>query len=1760
MSETGHEQPVDVVDPMVDRAVRLFTFLGAAAGLKNTPVRSVDTYQSTLWFSGIPVHRAVQVAHRDGDPAPDSPILTVDRVPRLAPPAVPKELAPWVDGPRDDVDRPPTLHDSITVASDSPLAPSGEEQEDDPEAPQSIQLLIGDHPEVRDAFAQWFDEWQGWAATERRDEHVREFYRRLFTMHVAASGNPEELELVTGLACLGWMPSGHPAVKRHLLTVPTVIQLDDDNGRLTVERAEAAETLRVEVDMLDPSLVNARNLNEVRSRAQQSEEHPLHREAVGALARSLVHTMDADAAYEDTDDQPNVGARPAAAFAPAIILRKRSQQGIVDIFHTIVAQLSAAARVPDGVLPLIDPDHRLTVTADRHDGAIVQVDDEQFLPLPVNDVQRRIISHVDSRAQTLVQGPPGTGKTHTAAALLAHLLAQGKRVLVTAHTDRALREVRDKLPSAFKPLSVSVVGTSREDMADLKVAVERIAATAADHDPQRSTDAIAGHLAEIDNLRRRRAALHRQLVDSRAQDVAEFTMAGFAGTHAAIAQQHRELAPQLGWLPEFAQIDSATPAPLTDSEINAWRTHLLDAELAADEPESRQRLVDISAVPTPDVFAQLVADESAARARNERYAQHRTHSGFAKVSRMPANSRREFQRNLHQLANELDALSRRTETWMPQALIDVRSGRSAIWQSRVETIQHLLEGTAAPLESLGHLNQVTVTAADTGPLASLAAALLHHLSGDRAIKINADGTPKLGVLTPQVVKQAQPLFDQVRVNGVPPTTAAHLTAFLRWSEVQRAVTALDRAWPAGTIIPEEDTLQERLQWHRTELEQLRKAQALGVALEIEDRRLAQAELPRPDWSDVAAIRGYATLADAALAADELAVATAPLSHLGAQLHKFAQWADAAPTVHRALLAVSGRDVNEYDAAYARLLRLDDVRRRCARRDALSVRLARATPALHRAIVEQPIDGQWTERLDGFERAWEWARTQAWLLELEGTDVNALQAEIHRIERQIHKAVEHLAAERAWSHAVSPDRLTGRSRANLEHYAYLVRRLGKGTGKYASLQRAEIRQAMDKCRPSVPVWIMPIYRIADQLEIHPNMFDVVVVDEASQASLESTFLQYLAPKIVVIGDDKQISPSAVGIDQMQLRALAAQYIADDPYKSSWQDPQRSLFDEARMRFSGLLTLVEHRRCVPEIIGFSNRIAYEPDGIRLLPVRQYGADRLEPIKPVLVRDGYVRGTTNKVNPAEVDAIVDQIQKCIADPRYDGLTFGVISLLGKAQAAAIQKQLLDRITPAEWKARDLRCGDSADFQGSERDVIFLSMVAAVEPGRTLISLTRDDYVKRYNVAASRAKDQMWLFHSITLSDVGNPEDMRFQLLDYCYGVAKRQAAGMEAAISSGVPHDRLVTPFDSLFEQRVYNRLVDRGYTVWPQYEADQYRIDLVVIGGKTRLAVECDGDAWHGPAAYEQDLARQRNLERCGWRFFRIRESAFYVDEPSALAGLWATLRELDIHPSGWSAEPDEPPAAAEPLAGALGAGPPDTGLMGTEVLDTKVFDAPTTVDLRSEPEVELRPELEVEVEVSADLVDMPDTEPDPVPDPAMSATVADQPSTLPAYDDFRGGVPSALDASKQQLIDGILAIVAAEGPVLGDRIHAAYVRASGGQRVGKSIASALNSAITLAVRRGYLVEENPLNEAGVKPRTYRLAQQPSVRVRRLGPRSLEDMPPAEIAALLARVAQAYGSDDVEDLFRATLDMLGLKRLTKNVVDRLTRCLELKKRTS
>ena len=845
-----------------------------------------------------------------------------------------------------------------------------------------------------------------------------------------------------------------------------------------------------------------------------------------------------------------------------------------------------------------------------------------------------------------------------------------------------------------------------------------------------------------------------------------------------------------------------------------------------------------------------------------------------------------------------------------------------------------------------------------------------------------------------------------------------------------------------------------------------------------------------------------------------------------------------------------------------------------RRDVLASRLKQVAPALLEYLVSQPKTNM-RDQLTEFVEVWNWRAVGVWIVERKRADVNALRAQMNSIETQIRQLVSELAACRAWRHAVSPERITGQARADLELYVALVRQLGKGTGIYAAQRRADIRKAMDRCRPSVPVWVMPIYRIAEQLRISPNLFDVVIVDEASQAGVEATFLQYLAPSIVVIGDDKQVSPAGVGINQQELRDLANQFLHDDRYKPSWESPLTSLFDQGKMRFEGLITLVEHRRCVPEIIGFSNRIAYEPEGIRLIPVRQYGADRLDPIKPVYLDTGYSRGTHTRTNPVEAEAIVECIEKCIADPRYDGMTMGVISLLGQPQAKLIEKLLLERVAPEEWSARELRCGDSADFQGSERNVMFLSMVVAPEPDRRLVALTQEMYVQRFNVAASRAQDQMWVFHSVDLGELTNPEDLRRQLLEYCYGVVNRSTV-VDAQFENPVPEDVRVLPFDSLFEQRVFNRIIERGFTVIPQFEVEGYRIDLVVVGAGTKVAVECDGDHWHGPERYEADLARMRDLQRCDWTFFNIRESQFYVDRSGSLEPLWEMLDALGVRPSNWS--PPEAPGFTEPstsapafisllppapegsmpamasttMGGPTGAAPQDEAVT---ILDSIPAEFPKSrgssfhLDSDALGEATDNPEGERIDSTSLEQTSWPRRTP--------SVELPHRTLLLTPYEIFRGQCTPTDSASERTLIEELIGIIEVEGPITGSRLQRAHVQAAGGQKVGRQIAHKLNSAVTTARRRRLLVADNPLGDQGVKPLTLRLESQPEYIVRELGPRDLEDVPPLELAALMLRLAGRHGFADHESLFRSVLGAYGRKRLTPSVISTLTRVVPLAK---
>ena len=1752
----------------VDRAIRLFEFLRRAQQVKSTPIRTIDTYEKdggVLWLDRLPIDPAVQSSHRSGGADPAAPVISIERVRHDTPPKPPDTLSLWLDGGFDDPDRFPSLLDSRTIFKDV-----GDESLEEPGAAEAVKLHLDDFPEVTNQYEEWWTDWSVWAAEELRLRPIRNIYAEIFSMYIASSSHSEDLELVVGVGCLAWLAPGHQPVLRHAFVAQVTVEFDDATGRLSIFPVESVDTLKLELDMLEPELVqDPQRVSVIGDESSALEAHPTDRDEVSLLCRRLVHTLDPDGQYLDKDTAPAQTDHPIIAFAPALILRKRSKLGLIQVFDSIVNQIKRNHEVPEGLMPLVDPDHVPDpgLSWNGTDGAIVDVDDEVFLPLPVNERQLQILRRVDRTAQTLVQGPPGTGKTHTAAALISHLLAQGKRVLVTAQTDRALREVRGKLPEVIKPLSVAVVGTGREDMADLRIAVERIAGAASEHEPSVAKREITHHLEDIDRLRRERAELNHQLLEARESEVRTYELHGTTGTLAAIALQFEEQRPVHGWFETLTKVEAGSSPPLSNREILEWRSLLTDESVQLDEHEAKKVLPDRSSLLPPEDFADLVTVEAEAWATFTEFADVHGEPVFGALRNASTEELENLRADLRRVSDELIAIERRQDQWSDAAIADVRALQVTLWRARRDQIVGLVTTVQPLVDLLGPIDRIRCSI-DPVPLVAIARALRAHVAGGGKLKVDAVGRPKISALSPQIVKESRPLFDAVTVDSGPPTTIAQLDLFLNWVQTREALDALDRSWPDSMSVPQEDTLGERLAWHLTELELLQKVLMVATQLDHLNASLAMQSVRNVDWRTDAVIDQLLRIITAIEATKRLDESRGPLDALKDFIANTARLRDAALCATELHEAVANRDPVVYGQQLDRLLHLLRIRDLVKRRDELTARLETSAPEFARLVGETPSEEKWSFWLPSFEQAWAWSAIGAWVKDRERLDVNLIQRKVDAVEDAIRTHVEKLSAKRAWNYAVSSDRITGRARANLQQYASLVQKLGKGTStKYGNIRRSEIREAMQRCRPSVPVWILPIYRIAEQIKIEPNIFDVIIVDEASQAGTESTFLQYLAPKIVVIGDDKQVSPAAVGVDQQELRDLASQYLYDDPYKASWQEPTRSLFDEAKMRFDGMTTLVEHRRCVPEIIGFSNRVAYEPDGIRLIPVRQYGADRLEPIKPVFVKDGFMKGgSQSRVNPVECDAIVDQIEKCFADPSYDGMSFGVISLQGKQQAQLIEKTLLERIPPEEWTSRDLRCGDSADFQGSERNVIFLSMVSAPDPERRTNARTTEMFLQRYNVAASRAKDQMWLYHSMSLADLSNTEDLRFQLIDYCYGTVNRTTES-NSTFANPVPEDIRVPPFESLFEQRVFNRLIDRGFQVVPQFDVEGYRIDLVIIGSKTKVAIECDGDFWHGPDRYQADLARKRDLERNRWKFFNIRESEFYIDRAAALVPLWEMLNELAVHPSGWL-PPDQDFVEDKAHAPTLEAPAPtidsNPSRLKSSESEPVLYEredqvnrnhrpAPMpSIDVReSEPDnfskgiAEVEPEGTSDVSVSPLQIGWPRN---PITHSAGVEQV-EASLKLTEYVEFDEETTSTANARPGRLLEEVLAIISTEGPVLGDRIFSVHTRCSGGLRVGRLIAEALAKILATATRRGLVVEEDPLGERSRQQRTYRLPNQPDLRQRTLGPRTLELVPPRELAALMEALQRRQTWMSHDALYREVLNCYSLKRLTPKTQQRL-----------
>ncbi|MFX4293423.1 AAA domain-containing protein [Streptomyces bohaiensis] len=1508
----GHDGDSDVPPPGIDsrRVQQIFRFLADAEESKARPKRTLDGVAGIVWFDDLPSDPAVSVVLdaplTEGAPA----WLRVERPAREEAPALPELIELWVEetGVRDFR----RTQAPVLLRRIEPQFPDWSEG-----VPlEKSYDVLEDHPQrerIEKTYEAWRLEWLGWAERRRAMDPQVELYDRLHKMHEEAAELGEAYELVLGLGRLTWQTEAGQRVERHLVTHRAVLTLDSASGALSAGPDPLAMGPELEEGMLDGGQHVAGSVREqIVARLADAGDltAATHLTAVHDALRVWVNAAHAAGAYHQgiSRARPATPESPQVGLTPALVLRERDRSSTLDALKTI------ARAVDEGV----EPTELLAHIAGRG-GSLTAVDHaageddptggEVFFALPANDEQRTIARRLRANRLVVVQGPPGTGKTHTIANLVTDLLAQGKRVLITSHTARALRVLRDKLPDTVRDLCVSRTEDGSAAQRELEASVQRILREYATYDPGAAEREISSLRTRLDRARDAQRVHLADLAVLRNQETHRFEpdIGDYAGSLQEIAQRLVAETEAHRWL---GPVPTEQPSLTAEEALELLRaTRAFTAErqaLAAEVPGPAE-------LPGPGDFDRAVATTRQAFDALERARANEACRPYDEAVRGLTSP------ELHRISERLDAfttacaraadLAEGAGSWAVDLEGEARRGRDRRITARRDGLVRALDDVSAASATIGPRRVAGLEA--HSPQEALAPATL--LSQGLA-----DGGRLRGPfgLRTRLAKSVGTFADTVTVDGRPPHDAeaaavvhARVLAELGLCEAETEWYGESRPWQG---------LASRVARIQQDLEVLDALCAVVRArIDLGAVGAAAPGLTDAPWQEKVTREAVRDLLRAAVGVQQAESGEQLLNSAEQLLSAWTDRPGCAAAVTEAHAAVRDRDTERYRQHCETLSEVREAARFRAEQHAAHARVDAAFPHLAERIVTTPEDPAWDQQLPRLAQAWAWT---AWRERLERlTDPQTeekLLRQLTEADDEARITLGRLAARRAWHQCLRL--LTDDQSRALKAYQQAA---GRIRGKYQQRYRKDAQLALAKAQSAVPAWIMPLHQVAETVPMdRPGLFDVVIVDEASQSGLEAMLLSWLADRMVVVGDSKQVSPENVGLkreDYFQLRDRLL--TALEPDIRSLFGPDSSFFDltEALSSGRGTLMLKEHFRCMPEIISFSNELCYSGD---LLPLRQFGADRLPPVRTVEVPDGEATGTGNRlVNHAEVEALVDAVARSCADPAYAGLTMGVIVLRSAVgHATELENLLAERIGYEQREQRRLRVGDAAAFQGDERDVVFISCVnsASTAAGTVPGGFNGSKFEQRLNVAASRARDQVWVFHSAR-ADQFHAGDLRRHWLDH---LSRPLEAAPEQIVDGEVRPDVRHPAFDNLFQQLVYREITARGFRVRPGYRVGGHALDLVVEGGSRRLAVCCDGDSFAEGEDAETAARRQRDLERVDWVFVRIRASRFHLDRERALAPLWRRLGELGIEPVPSEPAPSGPggggaPAGAERMADA-----------------------------------------------------------------------------------------------------------------------------------------------------------------------------------------------------------------------------------------------------
>lgn len=800
-----------------------------------------------------------------------------------------------------------------------------------------------------------------------------------------------------------------------------------------------------------------------------------------------------------------------------------------------------------------------------------------------------------------------------------------------------------------------------------------------------------------------------------------------------------------------------------------------------------------------------------------------------------------------------------------------------------------------------------------------------------------------------------------------------------------------------------------------------------------------------------------------------------------------------------------------------------------------------------------------------------------------TEENLQKLECARIANELH----HRPVERGISTG-PPGTLTERALIN---YQLDLRRASVSPRDLISRSGKALRQLK-------PCFMMSPTTVSELLPRESELFDLVVIDEASQV-LPADALGAIAraKSTVIVGDPQQLPPTTffqgvvAGADGDDGIATASESILDLAM-SAWR-PHRHLRWHYRSRHSALIQFSNSK-------FYDNRLLVFPgpdegasdDGVnfRYIDNGIYLEDRTNILEAERIVEAVLAFTADRDNWKRSLAVVtmNQPQRELLDEMLD-------------KAASENDSLVGYIRRWDNELEPFTVKNLESVQGDERDVIFISTVYGPRtPGGPVSQqfgpIIQQGGERRLNVLFTRARWRIDLFSSMRANDI-QPRPGAHRGIEILRDYLEYAATGR---IETGEPMGEAT---ESPFEEHVKEMLEAAGYDITPQVGVAGYRIDLGVkhtdYPDGFLLGIECDGATYHSAKSVrDRDRLREAVLRGLGWDIYRIWSTDWFSDTGREMGRLLDYLQgklaefragredgepdlegtvveevevmdevrditgEAIVDRDGYEDASDgllEPEIVevgdtvfyrrnvndAEVRKVVIVAGPndPDKGMIN----ETKPFARAVLGRCRGEMVTINQPNSHAELVIERVFKGQPPAG-DEMLDSGQSELFPGD-NGMRAYRGWRGSAPDPRSISTKDLANTLREIIETEGPILTDRLYRVYMRSSSLGRAGRQVRASLNQALKRLENQGIVtIERNGLG-SGYAEATIRMADSPTVLMRDRGDRNLDEIPIDELAQVYRLIRSESHGGDEDSIFREVLARYGLTRMTENVRGRL-----------